>query len=317
MRGKTVIITVLLYPFLAMSGQEKMGDIAVTDIVVSGTKMPPADVRILTEQIREAAIKLTNYRVMTRESVWAILRDKKIDLAKCTGVECAVDFGRMLQADKIIVTEMVLRGADYYISMRLYDCASASIDNSLNRVCEACKFKGLVKIVREIALELLGGTKGEGMAPKPRDEAREGRLDITKITLDCDAGDFDACLRGFFFYAAQGSNKREDFFKKLASLKDAQFYNLQCKLGKKDLCFILGMMYARGEGVRKDLEMAVSLYKKACDIGNAPGCTGLGVMYAKGEGVEKDPKKAVSLLKKACDMGGATACNNLKILKEK
>ena len=54
--------------------------------------------------------------------------------------------------------------------------------------------------------------------------------------------------------------------------------------------------------------------KKACDSGNMLGCSNLGSRYAIGNGVEKDLDKAVQLFKKACDGGEMLACSGLDIV---
>ncbi len=43
---------------------------------------------------------------MTRENVFAILKDKGIDPTKCADVACEVEYGRILQADKLVVGEL-------------------------------------------------------------------------------------------------------------------------------------------------------------------------------------------------------------------
>ncbi|MCI6564383.1 tetratricopeptide repeat protein, partial [Campylobacter sp.] len=70
--------------------------------------------------------------------------------------------------------------------------------------------------------------------------------------------------------------------------KAAELYKKACDGGNMSGCFNLGIMYANGNGVEKDLGKAVELFKKACDGGNMRGCHNLGVMYTNGNGVEKD-----------------------------
>ena len=56
--------------------------------------------------------------------------------------------------------------------------------------------------------------------------------------------------------------------------------------------------------------------KKSCDGGNAIGCYNLGVMYAKGQGIKQNNFKAIKLFKKACDGGIAAGCKNYALLKK-
>ena len=110
----------------------------------------------------------------------------------------------------------------------------------------------------------------------------------------------------------------------------ASLYRKACDNGDARECAILGDMYCKGLGVKRNYTKAVSLYKKACDGGYTLGCIALGLMYEKGLGVKRNYTKAVSLYKKACDnddargcavfykkacdSGNAEGCNNLGVL---
>ena len=52
-----------------------------------------------------------------------------------------------------------------------------------------------------------------------------------------------------------------------------------------------------------DDSRAVEMYRAAAEQGYAPGMHGLGEMYAKGEGVDKDVAQAVTWFTKAADAG--------------
>jgi len=60
-------------------------------------------------------------------------------------------------------------------------------------------------------------------------------------------------------------------------------------------------MYAKGEGVEKNDNKAVELYKKACVGGEAMGYFYLGGMHANGYGVKKNKTRAKEYYKRACD----------------
>ena len=73
----------------------------------------------------------------------------------------------------------------------------------------------------------------------------------------------------------------------------------------------LGIMYAKGEEVPKDLAEAVKWFLRASEQGNASAQCNLGIMYGNGEGVPKDPVEAVKWLRKAAEQGYAKAQFNL------
>ena len=76
----------------------------------------------------------------------------------------------------------------------------------------------------------------------------------------------------------------------------------------------LGLMYDRGDGVRKDYGKAVEFYRAAAEQGDITAQYNMGVMYENGRGVEKDYKKAVEWYTKAAEQGYAQAQKNLERL---
>jgi len=62
--------------------------------------------------------------------------------------------------------------------------------------------------------------------------------------------------------------------------------------GDAQAAFLLGVMYANGQGAPKDMAAAAALYQQAAAKGEAGAEFSLAVMYRDGDGVEKDPTKA-------------------------
>jgi len=86
-----------------------------------------------------------------------------------------------------------------------------------------------------------------------------------------------------------------------------------CDLNDAKSCTNLGIAYAKGFGVTKDIAKAASLYKKGCDRGSMVGCYNLAGAYSEGIGVKRDIKKAFQLLHKACQGNEMTGCFHLGI----
>lgn len=70
-----------------------------------------------------------------------------------------------------------------------------------------------------------------------------------------------------------------------------------------DAAYILASLYARGEGVEKNLEKAFELYSKAAAQGMADAQWRIALCYRDGEGVKGNPAKAVEWLEKAAAQG--------------
>jgi TPR repeat protein len=69
--------------------------------------------------------------------------------------------------------------------------------------------------------------------------------------------------------------------------------------GKAEAQFDLGLLYAQGLGVRRNLTEAAQWYRKSADQGNAEAQFALGQMYSRGWGVPRDEADAIRWLQMA------------------
>jgi localization factor PodJL len=76
----------------------------------------------------------------------------------------------------------------------------------------------------------------------------------------------------------------------------------------------LGSLYEKGQGVKKDLEKARTLYLAAADKGNAKAVHNLAVLYAEGIDGKPDYRTAAQWFRKAAERGVADSQYNLGIL---
>ncbi|MCK9115616.1 sel1 repeat family protein [Haemophilus influenzae] len=77
--------------------------------------------------------------------------------------------------------------------------------------------------------------------------------------------------------------------------------------GNAEAQLMLGVMYARGIGVKQDDFEAVKWYRQAAEQGYAEAKFNLGHMYSKGRGVKQDDFEAVNWYRKAAEQGDADA----------
>ncbi len=96
--------------------------------------------------------------------------------------------------------------------------------------------------------------------------------------------------------------------------KAALWYYKASERGNALAQYRLGVMYANGDGVTQSYEDAVAWYRKAAEQGNAMAQFNLGAKYASGQGVPQDYKEAASWYSKAAEQGLANAQNNLGVL---
>ncbi|MFB3151542.1 MAG: cell division protein FtsZ [Alphaproteobacteria bacterium] len=75
--------------------------------------------------------------------------------------------------------------------------------------------------------------------------------------------------------------------------------------------FEKGDRHYYGQGVRKNLALALRSYRKAADLGHAAAQNRLGRMYETGEGVETNYNEAVKWQRRAAEQGHVNAMNDL------
>ncbi|MEI2727130.1 MAG: tetratricopeptide repeat protein [Verrucomicrobiota bacterium] len=76
----------------------------------------------------------------------------------------------------------------------------------------------------------------------------------------------------------------------------------------------MGVYYANGEGVGKDVAEAIKWYRKSCRQNHASAQFNLGVIFDNGEGVAKDAAEAVKWYRKAAEQNHASAQFNLGVI---
>ena len=76
----------------------------------------------------------------------------------------------------------------------------------------------------------------------------------------------------------------------------------------------IGMRYAEGRGVTRDLKIAAQWFEQSANIGLAPAQYRIGSLYEKGLGVAKDNAAAKNWYQKAAEGGNIRAMHNLAVL---
>lgn len=76
----------------------------------------------------------------------------------------------------------------------------------------------------------------------------------------------------------------------------------------------VGLRYADGRGVTRDLSTAASWFDKAARQGLAPAAYRLGSVYEKGLGLPRDAAQSIAWYSKAADAGNVRAMHNLAVM---
>ena len=105
-----------------------------------------------------------------------------------------------------------------------------------------------------------------------------------------------AALAGFFLAAIPAS---ADTAAGVAAFKNKDYHRAYqewkaaAEAGQAEAEFDLGLLYAQGLGVRRDLSEAMRLYRSAAEKGNAQAQFALGQIYLRGWGTPRDEVDAI------------------------
>lgn len=78
-------------------------------------------------------------------------------------------------------------------------------------------------------------------------------------------------------------------------------YDILLRNGSPEAQYYIGLMYARGQGVAKDYDVAVSWFMKAYNSGHLGAAFFLGKMHATGIGLTKDSTAAIRYFSECAD----------------
>ena len=92
-------------------------------------------------------------------------------------------------------------------------------------------------------------------------------------------------------------------------VKALDAYLNACRLENDQGCHNLGLMYANGRGVDKNLKTSARYHERACDMGLQSACVSLGLRIKVG--TEAEQKRAFELFKEACEKKNLYGCGNL------
>ena len=84
-----------------------------------------------------------------------------------------------------------------------------------------------------------------------------------------------------------------------------------------DACNMIGVIYAQGRGVEKNVETAVKWYRKSAEKGSIVGQYNLANKYYRGKGVEKNLSEAAKWFRKSAEQGDTVAQYDLGRLYER
>lgn len=125
----------------ASFGKDKIAVMSLEAKSVSGDT-----VALITDILRNNLFDIGEYVVIERSFIDKVLKEQSLQKTGCTTTECAIEVGRILNAQQIVVGAVGKIGDNYIINVRLVDVESSEITataseecNSVSELASACK----------------------------------------------------------------------------------------------------------------------------------------------------------------------------------
>ena|GEM_PF-3894354 len=93
--------------------------------------------------------------------------------------------------------------------------------------------------------------------------------------------------------------------------KAIQYFEQAIQAGNSDALVNIGIMYYKGDGVKRDYKKAMQYYELSAQAGNSNALVNIGIIYHNGAGVKQDYEKAMQYYELSAQTGNINALNNL------
>ena len=96
--------------------------LAVLDLEPVG--LSDTEAKVLTQRLTSKMIELGSYTVVERANIDKILKEQKFQSSGCTDSECAVEIGKLLNADVSVIGTASKFGKTYTLDCRIINVES-------------------------------------------------------------------------------------------------------------------------------------------------------------------------------------------------
>lgn len=172
---KPVLMFVLLVVACFLSAQETVGVLDISP--KQGVSAVEAD--IVTDFVYDALYRYgsDSYRIISRQSREAILSEHEFSMSGfCDDASCALEVGRYLSADYVVIGSFTKFGSKYYLSLQLVDVNTTEVSGSAREGAD--DLDGIAaNAVDACVAGVFGGrraaTRPTAAAPEPEPEETE------------------------------------------------------------------------------------------------------------------------------------------------
>ena len=114
-----------------------------------------AEANILSERLTSKLISLKKYVVIERANIEKVLKEQKFQYSGCTNTQCAVEIGKMLNSNYIVIGNVSKLGSTYSIDCRIIDVETVEAISSASFMTKG-DIDDLFVGIDNVAMQLYG-----------------------------------------------------------------------------------------------------------------------------------------------------------------
>lgn len=152
-------------------GAAKTWLVAVEDLTAQGVS--GSDASILSDRLRADLLNTNVFRVMERGQMDKVLKEQAFEASgACEGGQCAVQLGRLLSVDRLVVGSVGRIGTVYTLQVRLLDVTTgevvASATEDRSGAIDGLLTKSIPAIAKKLAAVQEEGARSTEVATSPK-----------------------------------------------------------------------------------------------------------------------------------------------------
>lgn len=125
---------------------------------------------LLSDSIRQELFSTGRYRIVDRKNMDQILKEQGFQLSDCTSQECAVQVGKLLGVEKMVVGSIGKLGQKFMLNLQLLNVETGEIESMASDECP-CTVEKLSEKIRVLARGVFAGSEAGkaaiGVGEKP------------------------------------------------------------------------------------------------------------------------------------------------------
>jgi TolB-like protein len=172
--------------FLILAGVPARADkmrVAVVDFHARG--IPVSVAQNVSELVRNEMINTGLYTVIERSQMGEILKEQGIQQTGCTDLSCAVEIGKVLSANKIMLGTVMKMGSSIIITGRIVDVQSGMGEFSESQ--DAASESGLYAAVKLFTERLSARIQGKALESMPAQPLPAKGIEAVRAAVEAKA----------------------------------------------------------------------------------------------------------------------------------